>query len=148
MTHLIRSRRFAAVLLLAGTISLTAAGSASAGRTTTELTKTSSVSARVCDYSWRKGTWQVKQLIRCAARHWDVPGGASKALYIAYRESRYDPDAKNSSGAEGIYQHLKTYWPGRATKYGFPDWSAFNARANIIVTMRMVKAGGWGPWGG
>jgi hypothetical protein len=40
------------------------------------------------------------------------------------------------------------YWPGRAAAYGFPGWSAFNARANIIVTMEMAQRDGWGPWGG
>jgi hypothetical protein len=48
----------------------------------------------------------------------------------------------------GIYQHMKRYWPNRAYAYGFKGWSAFNARANIIVTMRMVHRDGWGPWGG
>ena len=71
-----------------------------------------------------------------------------KALYIAWRESRYRPSAYNAAGgAAGIYQHLLKYWPDRAADYGFRDWSAFNARANIMVTMRMVKQYGWAPWG-
>ena len=49
-------------------------------------------------------------------------------------------------GAAGIYQHLLKYWPTRAEDFGFRDWSAFNARANILVTMRMVKHYGWDPW--
>lgn len=107
------------------------------------------VPASVCPIKWHKGPWFVKQMVRCAARHYHVPGGAAHALYIANRESRFQPHAYNaSSGAEGIYQHLARYWPGRSTTFGFHGWSAFNARANIIVAMRMVKAGGWGPWGG
>jgi hypothetical protein len=107
------------------------------------------VPPKICKVDWRKGTWHVKKLIRCAADHWDVPGGAAKALYIANRESHFDPDAYNaSSGAKGIYQHLSRYWPGRAYTYGFKGFSAYNARANIIVTMRMVKRDGWSPWGG
>jgi hypothetical protein len=71
------------------------------------------------------------------------------ALFIAWRESHYRPSAYNPSGAEGIYQHMRQYWPTRAATYGFPHWSAFNARANVIVTMRMVRAmGNWSPWGG
>ena len=52
------------------------------------------------------------------------------------------------SCAKGIYQHLCRYWPSRADAYGFDDWSAYNARANVMVTMRMVKHYGWGAWGG
>jgi hypothetical protein len=71
-----------------------------------------------------------------------------KALYVAWRESRYRPSAYNTAGgAAGIYQHLLKYWPGRAADYGFPNWPAFNARANIFVTMRMVRTYGWDPWG-
>jgi hypothetical protein len=106
------------------------------------------VPATICSYDWQKGTWQVKQLIRCAALHWEVPGGPQMALYIANRESKFRPNAYNPSGCAGIYQHMLEYWPGRAAAYGFPGWSAFNARANIIVTMEMAQRDGWGPWGG
>jgi hypothetical protein len=59
----------------------------------------------------------------------------------------FHPDAYNAgSCAKGIYQHLCAYWPGRASDYGFKGWSAFNARANIIVTMKMVRRYGWAPW--
>jgi hypothetical protein len=104
------------------------------------------VPAKICNIDWHKGTWQVKQLIRCAAKYWHVPGGAGTALAIADRESQFRPRAYNPSGCAGIYQHMLRYWPGRASIYGFPGWSAYNARANIIVTMRMVKRAGWGPW--
>lgn len=100
----------------------------------------------ICNYDWHKGRWQIKQLIRCAAEHWNVPGGESMALAVADRESHFRPNAYNPSGCAGIYQHMLKYWPGRAAAYGFPGWSAFNARANIIVTMRMVVQDGWGPW--
>jgi hypothetical protein len=109
----------------------------------------SRVPAKICPIPWQRGPWFVKRLIRCAAVHYEVPGGMSKALYIADRESNYHPRAYNAySGALGIYQHLSRYWPGRAQAYGFKGWSGFNARANIIVTMRMVKSVGWYPWGG
>ncbi len=101
---------------------------------------------KICNYNWQQGTWQIKQLIRCAADHWNVPGGVSTALAIADRESRFRPNAYNPSGCAGIYQHMLRYWPGRAAAYGFSGWSAFNARANIIVTMRMVVRDGWDPW--
>jgi hypothetical protein len=105
------------------------------------------VSTRICPIDWRQSTWHVKQLIRCAASYHGVR--ERKALYIAWRESRYRPSAYNSYGrAAGVYQHLLKYWPARAEDFGFDDWSAFNARANIFVTMRMVKRYGWAPWGG
>jgi hypothetical protein len=134
-------RRILAALILTATLVMLQATTADAAPL-----ETGRVSARVCDYDWRQGPWHVRQLIRCAATRWSVPGGALMALYVADRESNYDPQAYNPSGAAGIYQHLLSYWPGRATTYGFHGWSAFNARANIIVTMKMVHGSGWGPW--
>lgn len=102
---------------------------------------------KICPIDWRQSPWHVKQLIRCVAAHYGV--GQRKALYIAWRESRFRPSAYNPAGdAAGIYQHLLKYWPYRASDFGFRDWSAFNARANIFVTMRMVLRYGWSPWGG
>jgi hypothetical protein len=101
---------------------------------------------RICDADWREGRWHVKKLIRCAANHWGV--GVRKALYVADRESDFRPKAFNrSSCAKGIYQHLCRYWDQRAYAYGFKGKSAFNGRANIIVTMKMVRRYGWSPWG-
>ena len=107
------------------------------------------VPARICPIRWRLGPWYVRRLIVCAARYYRVPAGASKALAIADRESHFYPRAYNAwSGAMGVYQHLRRYWPGRAFAYGFRGWSGFNARANIIVTMKMVRRlGNWSPWG-
>ncbi len=103
------------------------------------------VSSRICPIDWRQSTWHVKQLIRCAASHHGV--STRTALYVAWRESRYRPSAYNAAGgAAGIYQHLVKYWPDRAADYGFRNWSPFNARANIMVTMRMVRQYGWDPW--
>ena len=101
---------------------------------------------RICDVDWREGRWHVKKLIRCAANRWGV--GVSTALYVADRESDFRPKAFNrSSCAKGVFQHLCRYWDGRAYAYGFKGRSPFNARANIIVTMKMVKRHGWSPWG-
>ncbi|MEP7059351.1 MAG: transglycosylase SLT domain-containing protein [Actinomycetota bacterium] len=148
MTHLTRTRRhFPAALSIIVVLTLLPALSADAA-TSGGSRRYRYVSSQVCPIDWRQGTKQVKRLIMCAAHHWSVPGGRAKALRIAYRESRYHPRAYNSSGAEGIYQHMRSFWPNRAYMYGFKGWSAFDARANIIVTMRMVRRGGWGPWGG
>jgi soluble lytic murein transglycosylase-like protein len=112
------------------------------------LSRTEPPRHRVCPIHWRRGRRYVRRLIVCAANHWRVPGGATMALSVAWNESRFRADAYNLSGAEGVYQHMRQYWPGRASTYGFPGVSAFNARANIIVTMKMVRRlGNWSPWG-
>jgi hypothetical protein len=100
---------------------------------------------RVCRIDWRDGRQEVMALIRCAARHFDV--SVSTALYVADRESNFQPRAFNSgSCAQGLFQHLCRYWPDRASDYGYRGWSAFNGRANVMVTMKMVRRYGWGPW--
>lgn len=110
-----------------------------------QAAKESSVAAWVCDIDWRDGKREVKHLIRCAARRWDVPGGPEKALDVARCESGFNPKAY-SSGNAGVYQHAVKYWPDRAEAYGFPDWSVYNGRANVIVSIRMAHRHGWDAW--
>lgn len=138
-------RRFPAALFLASLLTLVLATSP----VTAAHARESGAPPHVCKFDWRKGPWHVKQLIRCAEDRWRVPGGAAMALHVAERESDYRPQAYNSdSGASGIFQHLRRYWPSRADSFGFGGWSAFNARANIMVTMRMVhRMGSWSHWG-
>lgn len=96
----------------------------------------------------------MRRLIRCAARRWEVPEGAPKAICIAHRESGLDPNAV--SEPEGLYlglfQHSGEYWPDRYESWTRPRWdlrrSALNGRTNAIVTIRMVHDIGWGPWEG
>ena len=140
MTHRPWTRHLAVALVLAAALTLFPMAAAPA-----ESTENSGPS--VCRIDWRRGTWHVRKLIRCAANHYDI--GVRTSLDIAFRESRYRPRAFNASTcAKGIYQHLCRYWPDRADAFGFDDRSAFNARANIMVTMRMVRRYGWAPWGG
>ncbi len=144
MTRAIRLRRaFVAMLILTAITAALPFSQASAS--TTEESTYSYVSRTICPIDWREGRWHVKQLIRCTAAHWNVD--ADRALAIAKRESGFQPTAFNGwSCAKGIFQHLCRYWPDRALDYGFRDYSAYNARANIIVTMKMVKRYGWSPW--
>jgi len=108
-----------------------------------------SVPLRLCDYEWQRGTWHIKQLIRCAARRWPVPGGAYKAIAVADCESDLKPRAYNSGGYAGLFQQSTRYWPSRARQYGQGDRSVFNGRANIIVSIRMAHgARSWGGWAG
>ncbi len=146
MTTAFRLRR-ALVATLIVTAIWTAFPVPQASAATTKATRYTYVSKKICPIDWRQGPYYVKQLIRCSAHHYGV--SATKALAIARRESGFNPKAYNSSScAEGLFQHLCNYWPGRAYTYGFKGWSAYNGRANAFVTMRMVKKHGWGAWGG
>ncbi len=68
------------------------------------------------------------------------------ALNIMTCESRGDPKAYNaSSGASGLFQHLKKYWPSRATSAGFPGASAFDPEPNIAAAAWLLYTSGGGP---
>lgn len=91
-----------------------------------------------------------KRLIRCGVRQLgSVPGGAARAICIAERESGLDPSASSPTGQYlGLFQHAKTYWPGRYDTHTKPVWElptrATHGRTNAIVTIRMVRA--YGTW--
>lgn len=105
--------------------------------------------------AWRehRDTRPIVRIIYCAVARWPVPGGITKALDVANRESGYRPDADNPySDASGVYQHRLHLWPPRYRDWTLRGWrlypNVFNGRTNVIVTIRMVHAHGWGPWGG
>jgi hypothetical protein len=153
MNHRLRTRRaIVAALLLSLALTLATAPTAASRpvpRRAADSNRPIINPRRVCAIQWRKGRPFVKMLIRCAAKHFRVPGGPAKALHVAFRESKFAPRAFNPrSCAQGLYQHLCRYWRGRAAAFGFGRWSPYNARANIFVTMRMVLREGWEPWGG
>lgn len=107
------------------------------------------VPRHLCKYEWKKSDRQVKRTIRCAVRRWHVRGGVRKAMRIARRESGFEPRAYNPSGPYlGVYQHVRAYWPRRARQMGLGGKSAFNGRANVLVSIKMIHKHGWGPWGG
>lgn len=142
-----RGRQIAAAVAFTTAFGATTLGplvttsSASAQTRSTEGT-----TSPICDYDWQQGTYQVRQLIRCAARHWHVTGGPDKAIRVARCESRLDPSAYNPAGYLGVFQQARTYWPDRADRYGFDGRSAYNGRANVIVSIRMAHATGWSAW--
>ncbi len=108
-----------------------------------------SIPLRVCDFDWREGTWHIKQLIKCAAERWDSPGTPEQAVAVARCESNLRVQAYSSGGYAGLFQQSTRYWPGRAARWGQPDRSVFNGRANIIVSIRMAaSAGSWSAWAG
>jgi hypothetical protein len=121
-----------------------------------------------CAVDWW-GPWKrhhdvepVRDLIRCAAHRWTVPGGATRAIAIFTCESRLRPNAIGGDNL-GVAQHKDDYWPSRAWTYLRHRWFphkafpsaygtdddrrlAFNARANVIVGIRYAHVDGWGPW--
>lgn len=110
---------------------------------------TQTVPDHVCDHEWQRGTRQVKRLIWCAAHHWDSPGWPKKAIEVARCESNLNPRAYNAGGYAGLFQQATRYWGTRAERWGLGQRSVFNARANIIVSVRMARAAGsWSAWGG
>lgn len=134
--------RRALVAALAGVSLLTLAPAAASG-------EAQEVPERVCNYDWREGRWHIIQLIRCAAHRWDSPGGRDKAVAVARCESNLRPRAYNPNGYAGLYQQATRYWSGRADLYGQPDRSVYNARANIIVSVRMARSiRSWSAWAG
>jgi hypothetical protein len=93
----------------------------------------------------------VKQAIRFSVHRWHVPGGPRKAIAVARCESGFRPHAHDTPTVGGVYQHKYRYWRGRFRKYNpHHGWrlppSIFNARTNVVISIRMASRHGWGPW--
>lgn len=97
-------------------------------------------------------TSHVRDLIRCAHNRVGHKHQTRTSLYIANRESGYNPRAKNPySTAGGLYQWLESSWPGTrfpsmARRFGYPSWNRFDARAAAFVSARVMKQSGCSPW--
>jgi hypothetical protein len=95
---------------------------------------------------------RVHQLLRCAGQRFGV--SVPRLICTADRESSFWPWA-DSGSSKGVMQQNATYWPGRVQAFWVRSWmprhyppSIFSARANIIVSARMIAATGWGDWSG
>jgi len=99
---------------------------------------------------WRNR--EVKLEIRCAVRHWSVPGGVSKALDVARCESGFNEEAVSSTGCSGVYQFTAGTWSSVKERWSkfMKRWSlrgnVFNARSNVLLAIRKAHADGWGAW--
>jgi hypothetical protein len=144
MSQFIQVRRLVATLTIAAAVCAVPATLLSTPAHAS--TRRSSIRSAVCDIPWQDGPREVRQLIRCSARRWHVKGGPVKAVRVARCESRFRPRAYNPSGYAGVYQQATRYWRPRARDFGFPRWSVYNGRANIMVSIRMAHRGGWGGW--
>jgi Transglycosylase SLT domain len=79
--------------------------------------------------------------IRRAARHFHQP--KRQALYIAWRESRYNWRVTNpSSGTAGLYQFAYRTW--KSTPYR--DHSRYSPRYAPLAAMWMWAHGGYSHW--
>jgi hypothetical protein len=74
----------------------------------------------------------------------------SQLLRIADCESEYNPSVSTFvvEGVHpmGLFQHLPTYWPNRAARYGVSGASIFDADAQAHVTAGMFRDGQSGLW--
>jgi hypothetical protein len=105
---------------------------------------------------------RVRALIRCAVGRWSVPGGAEKAISVASCESSLWPWVGRSY--VGLFQHSARYWQPRVRDLLRPMWftarqwdridadartnpgAAYQARANVLLSIRMAHRAGWGAW--
>ena len=86
----------------------------------------------------------IRQMIRSLAIRYRLDPGT--AVAVAQCESGLNPRAYSPPYA-GVFQHSTRFWGRRAATYGHAGESVFDPYANIDVALRMVRAGGWGPWG-
>lgn len=103
---------------------------------------------------------RVRDLIRCVHRRVGQVADIPESLYIANRESGYEPKAKNpSSTAGGLYQWLASSWPGHrypALNRRFhlsthrPEYDGsgdrFDARTAAFVSALVMRRYGCGAW--
>ncbi len=78
-------------------------------------------------------------------------GETDNALGVMECESRGNPFAvgPGSNPPLGLFQHLESYWPGRAANAGWPGATAFHPEANIAATYWLYDYyDNWSPWGG
>ena len=103
-----------------------------------------------CEMDYR-GTRNVEEWRNLVEQYFGDIGQTNNALAVMECESRGDPMAvgPGSNPPVGLFQHLKSYWPGRAANAGWPGAHAFHPEANIAATLWLYDYyGNWGPWGG
>jgi hypothetical protein len=93
----------------------------------------------------------VKQAIRIVVDRWHVAGGVCRAFCIAKHESGFQSHGNDSSCCKGVFQQHEDYWAGRFRRFNpHHGWrlrnAIHNARSNIVVSIRMAHASGWGDW--
>ena len=112
---------------------------------------------RQCRYQWvDRGTWtdrEEQRTLACVVQHFGpIDGGVDKARQVGSCESGWYRLANNGGSYLGLFQHAASAWSSRVA-WAMPagwrvgPWSSWrNSRAQIVVTVRMVHASGWGAW--
>ncbi len=76
---------------------------------------------------------------------WGTGYDGQVARCVAWRESRYQPTARNSSsGASGLFQLMPFWWDGNS-EFGW-RFDPYDAQANAVHAHLIWKAYGWEPW--
>ena len=105
--------------------------------------------------SLQAGTWTAAEerfTLECAVGHWQIPGGIDQAVAVGNCESGWNRLANNGGRYLGLFQHAASSYTGRVNTYEPAAWDKplsrrwTNSRGHIVMTVRMVAAGGWGPW--
>lgn len=95
---------------------------------------------------------EIVRMIGCAVDRYG--GDASQTEAVGRCESGLNERAVSSSGTyRGVFQY-GPMWNSAANTYWRPEWGArhvqvpsvFNGRAQVLVTVRYVRAHGWGAW--
>jgi hypothetical protein len=157
-----------AVLLSGGAIAATEASAEARladSQATVSGTQQQQIRERTCRFQWvDRATWTAREERRTLAcvvdRFGPVEGGIPKVEQVGSCESgwnRYAENGDHDGRLEpyeylGLFQHEATSWAGRV-EWAMPDgwrvgpWARWtNSRAQIVVTIRMVHASGWGAW--
>jgi len=88
----------------------------------------------------------------CATDKWSIPGGLAELTSVGQCESGWNRFANNGGRYVGLFQHAASSYTGRVNTYGPVAWdhpisTAWrNSRSQIVMTVRMVRDVGWGPW--
>jgi hypothetical protein len=97
----------------------------------------------------------VPDLIRELSAVHGVDAGTALSVASCETGGTFDPAAYNpppegcsGHGCGGVYQQDLYFWPDRAARYGHPGASAFDAYANVDVSLQMATNEGWGHWAG
>ncbi|HXJ64714.1 MAG TPA: lytic transglycosylase domain-containing protein, partial [Actinomycetota bacterium] len=85
------------------------------------------------------------EIVDLITSFWGTGYDGQVAKCVGWRESRYQPTARNtSSGAAGIFQLMPFWWDGN-NEFGW-KFDPYDARQNIVHAHMIWQAYGWGPW--
>ncbi len=142
------------VITAALAATILASGAGGLPRGSAEPPARTSVREHECRFQWvDPGTWTPREerlTTDCVLARWPVPGGSATFRSIIACESGWNRFAYNPAPYLGLGQHSARYWPGRVRTYTPARWTLrprwTNSRTQIVVTARMMRAQGLGPW--